>query len=363
MWAIASTRNSQISPRTNRLLLGGWTVFAILNVELMYAFTGQETVPFHFVWISLSIVYGFTQWRPLWMWLVLTAVAISTGYVLAHHASVGEIGWEELTEVPLMTALFIVLVWHVERRQQAHAEAARLAESERRRAETQQLFVQLAAHELRTPITIARGFTELAGRSRDTSVRGHTTVVLEELDKLTRITQRLVTLMQAQGPAAAEPIDIDAALIRIGRRWGPTARRAWHVSTSVGYAAVDPERLEAAVDSLLENAVKFTRDGDRIELLGRRAHDSWTVEVRDGGSGMTPEMATMLNDTKGPLPRTASGTGLGIAIARAVVTGAGGRLSVDSHPGGGAAFTLRFPGRPRDEAPVPAMVVAGVGDL
>src|SRR5262245_48460823 len=154
MWVTASTR-------TNRLLLGGWMAFAVVNIWAMYALPGRETIPFHFVWITLSIVYGFTHWRPWGMVLALVAVAVSTGYILDHHVDMGAIGWEETTEVPLMTAVFVAQVWHVHRRQQAVAQTARLAESERLHAETQKLFVRLAAHELRTPITVARGYAEL----------------------------------------------------------------------------------------------------------------------------------------------------------------------------------------------------------
>jgi signal transduction histidine kinase len=316
----------------------------------MWEVPGHETIPFHLVWISLSIVYGFTRWLPWGMCLALGTVAVSTGYILDHHADAGAIGWEETTEVPLMTALFVVLVWHVHRRQQAHAETERLAESERRRAETQELFVQLAAHELRTPITVARGYTELVRtRTRDESVHEDTGIVLEELDKLARITQRLVTLMQVNGPAGHVPIDVDGELMRICRRWEPTANRSWWVSSTIGPAPVDPGRLETAVDCLLENAVKFTVDGDRIDLVGRRAHDAWTIEVRDSGPGMSDEVVARLNAADGPLPRTASGTGLGLAIARAVVSTAGGRLTVAGLPGLGATVTLHFPRRVRDE--------------
>jgi two-component system OmpR family sensor kinase len=338
------------STRTNRLLLGGWIVSAVINVWLMYELPGRETIPFHLVWIGLSIVYGFTRWRPWGMCLALVAVAVTTGYVLDHHVQAGEIGWEETTEVPLMSALFVILVWHVHRRQQALAQVARLADSERRRAETQQLFVRLASHELRTPITIARGYAELVrARSADESIQEDSGIVLEELDKLARITQRLVTLMQIDGTSARDPVDVDAELARIVRRWEPTADRVWRISSAVGMASVNRERLEVAVDCLLENAVKFTSDGDRVEVLGDRGHDSWSVAVRDNGAGLMPEEAAALSAADGPWSRTTSGTGLGLTIARAVVAARGGRLTVSGRPGLGATVILQFPIRMRDE--------------
>jgi signal transduction histidine kinase len=349
------------SSRTNNLLLGSWMASAVVNLFLMYVLPGKETVPFHLVWIGLSVIYGFTVWRPLGMSVVLGTVALTTGYILAHHAAAGEIGWEETTEVPLMSAVFVVMVWHVRRRQQALAEVARLAEAERRRAEVQQLFVRFVSHELRTPITVARGYTELVrSGSTDPAVQEDTGVVLEELDKVARITQRLVTLMQLDEPFVRRSTDVDAELVRIVRRWEPTAERKWRVQSSIGYAPVNQERLEAALDCLLENAVKFTAAGDRIEVVGSVVHDAWVIEVTDSGIGMTAEQAAALTLAGGPLGHTTSGTGLGLAIARAVVESWGGRIRLTGKVGAGTTVTLRFPLRESDlaldeEAPVPAV--------
>jgi signal transduction histidine kinase len=332
------------SSRRNRFLTAAWAVFGLVNLVLMYVFPGRETIPFHFIWIGLSLVYGFTIWHPGAMVTVLCAVAVTTGYVMVHHAADGEIGWEEVTEVPLMSAVFGVMVWHVRRRQQALAALARLAETERRRADVQQLFVRLASHELRTPITVARGYAELVrDASADDGVRTDSAIVLDELDKLTRITQRLVTLMQLDTGYVREPACVDSSLARIVRRWEPTADRVWVVRSAIGQAAINHERLEAAIDCLLENAVKFTGPGDRVEVTGSSTADGWTVAVSDSGVGMTTADAAALTAADAPPRRTASGTGLGLAIARTVVTSWGGGLTVSGAPGAGTTVTLSFP--------------------
>ncbi|MGC9669577.1 sensor histidine kinase [Planosporangium sp. 12N6] len=336
MWAIAS-------PSTERLLVGGWVAAATLWAALMYLMPGQETVPFHFIWIGLALVYGFTRWRPAAMVTALALVTGVTGYILCHHAAEGHIGWEETTEVPLMAAIFGVMVWHVNRRNQALAEVRRLADAERRRLEVQQLFVRLASHELRTPITVARGYTELVRAAHDDAVTTEdTSVVLDELDKLARITQRLVTLMQLEQPYPLVETDLDAELRRTGRRWQPTADRIWCTRSDVGTGVVNPERLEAALDCLIENAVKFTRPGDRIELVGARDATGWHVRVTDTGAGMSDEeLATARSRV--PQGRTATGTGLGLAIVRSVVEALGGQVRVESAPGAGTTVTLSVP--------------------
>lgn len=343
---------------TDRLLAGVWLNFAAFNVALMWLLPGQETVPFHLVWISLAVVYGFTSWSLPWMVLALVGVTTSTGAILAHHAAVGEIRWEETAEEPLMAVIFIVMAWHVHRRHVLLGEMRRIGDAERDRAHRQELLVRLASHELRTPLTIARGYTELLRTTHDdASTVEDTAVVLDELDKATRIAHRLVTLMQLEQAHQVRPVDLDAELARIARRWAPTAEREWSTRSSVGLTRVDPERLEAALDCLIENAVKFTGPGDRIELVGRRDRAGWTVEVVDSGAGIPPEaLSTLL--TERPGHRTRTGTGLGLAIVRAVAGSLGGRVVVGAAPGGGARVGLRVPERTPVAAPRPEPVRA-----
>src|SRR5215475_6383093 len=239
------------SLRGKRLLSWGFAAWTVANICAMYLFPGKETIPFHFVWIGISIVYGFTAWSRTTMLAWLVFVAATTGYTLVHHVQSGVIGWEETTEVPLMTAVFLVMVWHVNRRHRALAEVALLAERERHRAEVQQLLVRLASHELRTPITVARGYTELVrSAAKGNGFHEDTTIVLEELDKLARMIQRLVTLMQIDGTRGRIRMDVDCEISRIVHRWEPAADREWVIRSHVGEMPINPERLEAALDSL-----------------------------------------------------------------------------------------------------------------
>ncbi|MEU8261760.1 HAMP domain-containing sensor histidine kinase [Micromonospora sp. NPDC048999] len=320
-----------------------WIAFAAVNVVLMWYLPGQETVPFHLVWISLALVYGFTTWRLSWMVAALVAVTTTTGLILAHHAAVGEIRWEETSEEPLMTVVFGVMAWHVHRRHLLLHEMRRIGEAERDRAHRQELLVRLASHELRTPLTIARGYTELLRTAHDDpSTLADTAVVLEELDKVSRIAHRLVTLMQLEQQHPVRPVDLDTELARIARRWAPTADREWSCRSAIGLTRVNPERLEAALDCLIENAVKFTGPGDRIALVGHRDAAGWTVEVIDSGVGIPPEAVPDLLAGQPGRP-TATGTGLGWAIVRAVAATLHGRITVGSGPSGGARIGLRVP--------------------
>jgi signal transduction histidine kinase len=332
-------------------------VTGLINLVLMYVLPGAETIPFHLVWIGLSMVYGLVAWPLRPMLAVLAVVAVTTGYVLVHHAAAGVIGWEETTEVPLMTAVFVVMVWHVRRRQQMTAEMARLAEAEHRRAVAQDQFVRLASHELRTPITVARGYAELLRSAAvDPAVIADSTIVLEELDRLAGITHRLVTLVQLEGADVRQTADVDAALVATVERWRPAADRRWRVCSAVGQASFNPDRLKAALDSLLENAVKFTEPGDLVEVEGAGDRDTWTVTVADSGQGMSAESLTRLAEQGAVGPGvTASGTGLGLATVSAVVRSWDGRLEFIGRPGGGTVVRMEFPRHAPGADKVPAM--------
>jgi len=337
MWATASARE--------RLLLPAWAVFAGTNAALMYVIGGAETIPFHFVWVSTAVVYGLRPWSLPIMWLTCAAVTVATGVPLILHARAGVIGWEETSEIPLMALLFLVMVWHVRRRMAATAEARRLAESERLARERQRRFVRFASHELRTPITVARGFTELlGGQQDDAGAAEDVEVVLDELDKLEGVAARLLALAQAEDDVIrAEEVDVAVLLERMARRWraGAPARR-WSVECAPLTVWADPSRLEVAVDSAVENAVRHTEAGGSIVLRGRGAGCEVVVEVADDGIGIAEGQLPLVFEqfhSAGPH----AGTGLGLAIVRAVAEAHRGRVSAANAPDGGAVISLVLP--------------------
>src|SRR6266566_9156393 len=96
-----------------------WCAFAGANLAAMAIWPSWETIPFHFVWISLTLLYGFRVWRPPATALVLSVVFVATGALILSDAFEGIQLWGELFEVPLMSAMFLAMVWHARRRQVA----------------------------------------------------------------------------------------------------------------------------------------------------------------------------------------------------------------------------------------------------
>jgi two-component system, OmpR family, sensor kinase len=341
------------SSRVERWLFPAWVAFAAINIALMFVMPGKETVPFHFVWISLSIVYGLQPWPLRRTFAVLAAVCLVTGAALIRHVQNDVIGWEETTEVPLMSMVFLAMVWHVRRRVAAVAEARALADSERRVRDAQRRFVRFASHDLRTPVTIARGYTELIGsQTAPAQVREDAAIVMDELDKLERIASRLLTLAQINEQSSLRPtsVDLDVLLHRTIKRWRVSANRQWRIDTDSGFVVADAERLEAVLDSLLDNAVRYTEDGGSVGLFSRRDGGWVIVQVCDDGLGIPAEdIGFVFEGFRSGSIR--GGTGMGLAIVKAVVDGHGGTVCAENMPDGGALFTIRLPIEARAATP------------
>ena len=284
------------------LLDAAWAVFSAFNLLAIFAFAGWETVPFHFIWISFTLLYGFRTWAPQPTLWVLGAVMATTGAAIGLDVARSAEPLAELTEVPLMAAMFLAMVWHARRKLAAEHESRLVSEENARLLATQRRFLQDASHQLRTPITIALGHAELlasglTGRQDEHDIQ----VVLGELNRLGRIAERLLVIAAAEGPEFLhpEPVALDSFTMEILRRWRPTADRRWQLGRLDKVTVrADRERLGLAVDALLENAVRHTGDGDAIKLSVVAVGFGQPVRmvVADAGQGIPPELLEPIFD-------------------------------------------------------------------
>jgi signal transduction histidine kinase len=334
----------------------GWAVFSAINVAAIFVFPIWVMIPIHVIWICVTLVYGFRTWSPwpaLWViGVVMATTATDVGVDIAHRA--------EPTEVPLMAAIFLAIVWHARRKLAAEQESSLISEENARLLATQRRFLQDASHQLRTPITIALGHAELLARGLTGRQEGHDIqVVLGELSRLRRIAERLLVIAAAEDPEFLhpEPVSLDSFTMEILRRWRPTANRRWQLGRLDKVTTqADKERLGLAIDALLENAVRHTGDGDVIKLSIMAAGAGLPVRmvVADAGQGIPDEQLQHIFDRfrsgDSGHPR---GTGLGLALVRAVARAHGGEVLVRSHTGQGSEFELRL-------APGPLAIPAGM---
>ena len=132
-------------------------------------------------------------------------------------------------------------------------------------------------------------------------------------------------------------------------RWRAAANRDWRLSPTSAVVVADRQRLETALDSLVENAVRYTEEGGRIGLAAYPEEESVVIEVRDNGPGIPDEeLAFIFQSFHSGSSR--GGTGIGLAIVKAIVEAHGGAVSAENLPGGGASFRLRLPAQGRSPA-------------
>jgi len=225
--------------------------------------------------------------------------------------------------------------------------------------ERQERFIQDASHELRTPLTIARGHLELA---RTTAAHSdELDVAVDELGRIDAIIQRLLVLAAAEQPSARHlrAVGLEPFLEDVFMRWSEVAARTWRLGpVSDGTLTADPDQLRAALDALLENAIKYTSEHDVIELRARLGDtdEQVVVEVQDEGCGVPPQALERIFDrfarADAARTRAAGGVGLGLAITDAIAKGHGGRCAVQS-TAAGSTFALHLPGFTA-AAPAPA---------
>jgi two-component system OmpR family sensor kinase len=338
-----------------------WVAFAGANLLAILVLPEFETVPFHFIWVSFTLLYGLRVWGIGTTFAALGAVCLSTAVTLGWVVTQGPQGPDELTEVPLMGAMFLAMVWHARRRQAALEAVSKAAERER-------AFVRDASHQLKTPLAIARGYAQLireSGASPD--LHADIEVLVLELNRLGRIAESLLLLASSEQLAALhkEWIDFEELIVAVAQRWSSAAPRSWRVDVRAeGVVFGDRKGLDSALDTIVDNAVKATSAGDSITIVGRGEGPTAVIEVADGGCGIDPESLAKIFDrfwSYWPEFTGSSGTGLGLAIAKAIVQAHDGQITVDTEVGLGTTFSVRLPGFARSPV-LTGEIVSTAGD-
>lgn len=335
-----------------RSLFVPWLVVAVICAELMWLFPGQETIPYHVAWIGVAVAYGIEPWPRGRTVVALTAYAVVTGSILVVRAVTGVIAWEETSEIPLMALLVLISVWHVRRRQTALLQVEQMAARARVRAHQRERFSRVTSHEMRTPITIALGYVGLLlDREVDPGRREDLRVVQDELSRLNRASDRLLRMITLQDSSQWEEVDLTAFLRQVAARWGNVAERSWVVDVSVGSCRVQTEPLRACLDTLIENALRYTGSGDVVRLCASTSEDWVLIGVADSGSGLSRVMSESINrqDRQSVFEVPTLGrdshsqTGLGLGLVAEMVTLCQGRLVAGRSGEGGALVMMAIP--------------------
>jgi signal transduction histidine kinase len=342
------------TPQWYRVIDGLLAAYVLAMLVLMSLMIGREVIPYHLLFLGLTLVYGFRVW-PLRPTLVITlVVTATTGWILVDHQLQDGTSRAELAEVPLMPLLFLAMVWHARRRVAAQQEVELMAEERLAVFEREREFFREASHAMRTPVTIAVGHLELLEPIVTASPEpaGDYAIVVRQMGRLSALSTRLLALAKLDSGRALRHVDLDLGelLSGIGRNWRESADRDWAVDRLAGARiTADPDWLELAVDALIENAVHFTVSGDRIRLSGETSGHWYVISVADAGPGVRavdlPHVFERFwhRSSSSVVPM---GSGLGLPMALAAVRAHGGRITASTAPEGGALFEVFLRIRP-----------------
>jgi two-component system OmpR family sensor kinase len=214
-----------------------------------------------------------------------------------------------------------------------------------RALEMQRAFIADAAHELRTPLTAVRLQLQLAERAQDERERAAALASLRDgLDRTTHLVEQLLTLAREEpgGAAVRERGDVDLAALaaEVVSSLSPFAESK---SIDLGLARSEAglvlrgegEALRALLSNLVDNALRYTPRGGRVDVSAFRVPEGLVIEVHDTGPGIPPEERTRVFDrfyrrAGADLP----GSGLGLAIVKSVAERHGATVTLDDGPDG-----------------------------
>ena len=233
------------------------------------------------------------------------------------------------------------------------ARAGQAAELARQKADLAATLLASLSHDLKTPLTAIRVAVENLGADLSVSARAEQAgAALVELDRLNRLFQDILDMAR-----------VDAAAIAVERQWVTPADIVDAAAAHVRHALrahqlrveadtdveveIDPRVASVALSHLLENAARYSSPGREIVVHARAAAKGLQMTVTDQGPGLDPDEIDRLFERfyRGRSARAgASGTGMGLAIARGLLAAVGGRVWAENVSGGGARFTIVVPG-------------------
>lgn len=217
-------------------------------------------------------------------------------------------------------------------------------------------FTADASHELRTPLTAIRSVGEvgLRGRRDEAAYREIIGSMLEEVDRLALLVDRLLMLSRAdtgQAKLSMDIVDVRALAEEVAEQLGVLAEEKQQ-SIAVRFETAprwvgDRVVLRQALLNLVDNAIKYTPAGGSIEIHVAQTPDGTTIDVCDTGPGIPAELQSRIFDrfyrVDPARSRENGGTGLGLAIAKWAVEVNGGHISLEAANAEGSRFRITLP--------------------
>ncbi len=216
-------------------------------------------------------------------------------------------------------------------------------------------FVANVSHELRTPLASIKGYAEtlLDGGLEDREkLKEFLRIIDKHATRMSRLIEDLLILSRLESqdvPMEQEPIDIYKLIASITEGFKKHAQDkgitlSIHKNGTVPEVLGDRVRLEQVIVNLLDNAIKYTPQGGKVDVIVRYENDEVRVDVKDTGIGIPPEDMPRIFERFYRVDKARSrelgGTGLGLAIVKHIVLGLKGRVWVESTPSKGSTFSF-----------------------
>jgi signal transduction histidine kinase len=202
------------------------------------------------------------------------------------------------------------------------------------------------AHELRNPLSAAKGLLQLMSRKRDPErTRSYVDLVLREIERVTCLLNEFLLLGK---PAAIllEPLDLVRFIQELlplleGEAIGTTIEVLFNPAEKAAPVMADPGQLTQVFLNLVRNAVQSLGQTGTVEILLRQLNDKVELSIQDNGTGFAPEVLEQLFT---PFFTTKErGTGLGLPVVKAIINNHDGEIEAGNLPQGGAVFTITLP--------------------
>jgi signal transduction histidine kinase len=210
----------------------------------------------------------------------------------------------------------------------------------------ERLFLRQTSHELRTPITICRGHLEVLGPDpAPEELAEAVDVVIDELDRMTRLVADMTTLAGMEDPASlrVEILPVPRLVADVTSKAVALLNGRLTVVPPVGGTIhADAQRITQALINLLQNAAEHTAEGTPIDFRTSTTDAGWRFEVADDGGGLAPGTETKVFE---PFytAKASVGSGLGLCVVAGIARAHGGTVGVDNRPGRGVTFWMEIP--------------------